>query len=89
MALILPRVMRRRLQAADAGDTPERALAQLQRIQRHRVRLSGAGAVDAAVVAFLKVHSSNSQHLRASLSNSGDPPAEFAILHGTPRHARI
>ncbi|ENO84804.1 IS4 family transposase [Thauera aminoaromatica S2] len=41
MALILPRVVRSRLKAADAGYTPERALEQLQRIQHHRVRLNG------------------------------------------------
>jgi len=45
MALILHRVMRRRLKAADAGYTPERALEQLQRIQHHRVRLNGGEPV--------------------------------------------
>ena len=40
MALILHRVMRSRLKAADAGYTPERALEQLQRIQHHRVEKS-------------------------------------------------
>ena len=45
MALILHWVMRSRLKAADAGYTPERALEQLQRIQRHRVRLNGSEAV--------------------------------------------
>jgi transposase len=41
MALILHRVMRSRLKAADAGCTPERALEQLQRNQHHPVRLNG------------------------------------------------
>lgn len=45
MALILHRVMRSRLNAADAGYTPERALEQLQRIQHHRVRLNGGEPV--------------------------------------------
>ena len=45
MALILHRVMRSRLKAADAGYTPERALEQLQRIQHHRVRLNGGEPV--------------------------------------------
>jgi transposase len=45
MALILDRVMRSRLKAADAGYTPERALEQLQRIQHHRVRLNGGEPV--------------------------------------------
>ncbi len=45
MALILHRVMRSRLKAADACYTPERALEQLQRIQHHRVRLNGGEPV--------------------------------------------
>ena len=45
MALILHRVMRSRLKAADAGYTPERALEHLQRIQHHRVRLNGGEPV--------------------------------------------
>ncbi len=45
MALILHRVMRTRLRAANAGLTPERALEQLHRIQHHRIRLNGATPV--------------------------------------------
>ncbi len=45
MALILHRVMRSRLKAADAGYTPERAPEQLQRVQHHRVRLNGGEPV--------------------------------------------
>jgi hypothetical protein len=45
MALILHRVMRSRLRAANAGLTPERALEQLRRIQHHRIRLNGAEPV--------------------------------------------
>jgi len=45
MALILHRVMRTRLRAANAGLTPERALEQLRRIQHHRIRLNGAEPV--------------------------------------------
>jgi transposase len=41
MALILHRVMRMRLRAADAGVSPERALESLRRIQHHRVSLNG------------------------------------------------
>ncbi len=51
MALILHRVMRSRLKAADAGYTPERALEQLQRIRHHRGaperRRAGGRGVDA------------------------------------------
>jgi transposase len=40
MALILHRVMRMRLRAANAGVTPERALQSLKRIQHHRVSIN-------------------------------------------------
>ncbi len=42
MALILHRVMRMRLRAANTGVTPERALQSLKRIQHHRVCINGA-----------------------------------------------
>ena len=42
MALILHRVMRLRLRAANTGLTPERALQSLRRIQHHRVSINGA-----------------------------------------------
>ena len=42
MALVLHRVMRLRLRAANTGITPERALQSLKRIQHHRVSLGGA-----------------------------------------------
>jgi transposase len=45
MALTLYRVMRQRLHASQSGLSPERALAQLQRIQHHRVTLNGTQAV--------------------------------------------
>jgi transposase len=41
MALILHRVMRARLQAANTGFSPERAIDQLQRIQHHRACFPG------------------------------------------------
>ena len=45
MALILHRVMRTRLRAANTPLTPERALEQLRRIQHHRIRLNGTTPV--------------------------------------------
>ena len=42
MALILHRVMRMRLRAANTGITPERALQGLKKIQHHRVSINGA-----------------------------------------------
>ena len=40
MALILHRVMRMRLNAAETGLSPERSLEQLTRIQHHRIRIA-------------------------------------------------
>ena len=40
LALILHRVMRLRLRASESGLSPERALAQLSRIQHHCVTLN-------------------------------------------------
>jgi transposase len=40
IALILYRVMRQRLHAAQANTSPERALAQLRRIQHHRIQIN-------------------------------------------------
>jgi len=42
IALILYRVMRQRLNAADSELSPERAIAQLQRIQYHQIRINHA-----------------------------------------------
>ena len=42
MALVLHRVMRQRLKLAGSALSPEAALRQLRRIQRHRVRIDGA-----------------------------------------------
>lgn len=42
IALILYRVMRQRLKAADSDLSPERALEQLQRIQQHQIRIDRA-----------------------------------------------
>ena len=40
MALILYRVMRQRLNMAQSNLSPERALAQLKRIHRHRIKVN-------------------------------------------------
>ena len=42
MALVLHRVMRQRLRLAGSTLSPEAALQQLRRVQRHRVRIDGA-----------------------------------------------
>lgn len=46
MALILYRVMRLKLKAADNTLSPERALDNLRRIQRHRIQLNGENPVE-------------------------------------------
>lgn len=45
MALILYRVMRQRLTAAETGLSPERALDQLRRIQHHQIRINKEGPI--------------------------------------------
>ena len=45
MALIVYRVMRQRLKLAKSDLTPEKALAQLRRIQRHRVSINQAAPI--------------------------------------------
>ena len=42
MALIVYRVMRQRLKLAKSDLSPERALAELRKIQRHKVRINKA-----------------------------------------------
>lgn len=42
IALILYRIMRQRLKAADSDLSPERALAELQRLQHHQIRINHA-----------------------------------------------
>ena len=45
MALIVYRVMRQRLKLANSDLSPEKALAQLRRIQRHRVSINQAAPI--------------------------------------------
>jgi hypothetical protein len=45
MALIVYRVMRHRLKLAKSDLSPERALAQLRRIQRHRISINRAAPI--------------------------------------------
>jgi transposase len=46
MALIIYRVMRQRLKQAQSALSPERALEQLRRIQRHKVRINQAEPIE-------------------------------------------
>lgn len=56
MALILYRVMRQRLTAAETGLSPERALDQLRRIQHHQIRLSPEGKPITGISKLADIH---------------------------------
>ena len=56
IALILYRVMRQRLSAADSDLSPERALAQLQRIQHHQIRINHAAQSIAGISRLSEIH---------------------------------
>jgi hypothetical protein len=56
IALILYRIMRQRLAAADAGLSPERALEQLQRIQHHQIRINHAAQSVSGISRLSEIH---------------------------------
>lgn len=56
IALILYRVMRQRLSAADSDLSPERALAQLQRIQHHQIRINHAAQSIDGISRLSEIH---------------------------------
>lgn len=56
IALILYRIMRQRLKAADSDLSPERALEQLQRIQHHRIRLNQAADPISGISRLSEIH---------------------------------
>ena len=56
MALIVYRVMRHRLKLAKSELSPERALAQLRRIQRHTVSINAPSILDAVHETAMGLH---------------------------------
>ncbi|AKU11334.1 transposase [Azoarcus sp. CIB] len=76
MALILHRIMRARLRAADTGLTPERALEQLHRIQHHRIRLNGAEPV----TGVSSINSDQSEVLSALRVKKPVAPQQLTLL---------
>ena len=68
MALILHRVMRMRLRAANTGITPERALQSLRRIQHHRVSINGAAPLS-GVTGMTAEHSEMLKALKVKTPN--------------------
>lgn len=56
IALILYRVMRQRLKAADSELSPERALEELQRLQHHQIRINHAAKPITGISRLSEVH---------------------------------
>lgn len=56
IALILYRIMRQRLKAADSDLSPERALEQLQRIQHHQIRINQAADPVSGISRLSEIH---------------------------------
>lgn len=76
MALILHRIMRMRLKAAEAGVSPERALECLRRIQYHRVQLNAATPVSGVST----IRNEQSEILRALSVKNPAIPQQLALL---------
>ena len=76
MALILHRVMRSRLKAADACYTPEQALEQLQHTLHHRVRLNGGEPVTGVST----ISTEQNEVLHALGIGKPAAPAQLALL---------
>lgn len=56
IALILYRIMRQRLHAADSDMSPERAMAELQKLQQHQIRLNNADQPICGISRFSEIH---------------------------------
>ena len=76
MALILHRVMRQRLKLAKSELSPDQALAQLRRIQRHSVSINRA----APMVGVSTVNTEQAQVLAAFKVKKPDANAQMPLL---------
>jgi len=56
IALILYRIMRQRLYAADSDLSPERAMAELQKLQQHQIRLNNADQPISGISRLSEIH---------------------------------
>ena len=56
MALILYRIMRQRLHAGDSELSPERAMADLQKLQQHQIRLNNAAQPITGISGISEIH---------------------------------
>lgn len=69
MALVLHRVMRKRLRLADSTLSPEATLQKLRRVQRHHARIDGAEPIDA----IHQAHNPDALEIRKPSLNSQMP----------------
>jgi transposase len=76
MALVLHRVMRQRLRLAGSTLSPEAALQQLRRVQRHRVRIDCAEPIDG----ISAIHQDQADTLDALKINKPSLNAQMSLL---------
>jgi transposase len=77
VALILYRVMRQRLKAADSNLSPERALEQLQRLQQHQIRINPSAQPITGISRLSETH----DRVFAALNLKKPPqPQQFSLL---------
>jgi hypothetical protein len=78
MALIVYRVMRQRLKLAKSDLSPERALAQLRRIQRHSVRINNGRPISGVST----INTQQSSRVRRTEPEKADPrcPVEPLVV---------
>jgi transposase len=71
IALILYRIMRQRLHAADSELSPERAMAELQKLQQHQIRLNNAAQPISGISRLSEIH--NRVFAALELKNPSQP----------------
>lgn len=77
MALVLYRVIRSRLKAADVGLSPERAMEQLQRIGHHQIRLPQSGR---SITGVSRISEVQNRVLRALGLEKPTQPKQLPLL---------
>ena len=77
IALILYRIMRQRLHAADSNLSPEREMAELQKLQQHQIRLNNAEQLICGISRLSDIH----RCILAALSlKKPTQPQQFSFL---------
>ena len=77
IALILYRVMRQRLKAADSDLSPERALEQLQRLQHHEIRIGQAAK---SIRGISRLSETHDRVFEALNLKKPSPPKQISLL---------